>query len=81
MLRKNVGGLDRALRFVVGVALILVGLFVLGGWQGNVVGIIVAGFALIPLATSLIGFCPAYVPFRVSTRSHDEGRRKRHAAT
>lgn len=68
MLRKNVGGLDRALRFVVGVALFLVGLFVLGGWQGNVVGIFVAVFALIPLVTSLIGFCPAYVPLRISTR-------------
>ena len=81
MLRKNVGGFDRALRFVVGVALILVGLFVLGGWQGNVVGIIVAAFALIPLVTSLIGFCPAYVPFQISTRSDDEGSRTRHAAT
>lgn len=81
MLRKNVGGLDRALRFVVGVALILVGLVVLGGWQGNVVGIILAAFALIPLVTSLIGFCPAYVPFRISTRSDDEGSRTRHAAT
>lgn len=80
MLRKNVGGFDRALRFVAGVALIPVGLLVLGGWQGNVVGIIVAAFALIPLATGLIGFCPAYVPFRLSTRS-DEGGRTPRAAT
>ena len=81
MLRKNVGGFDRALRFVLGVALILVGLFVLGGRQGNIVGIIVATCALIPLVTSLIGFCPAYIPFRVSTRSDDDARRTRHAAT
>jgi DUF2892 family protein len=81
MPRKNVGGFDRALRLVVGVALMLVGLFVLGGWQGNVVGIIVAAFALIPLVTSQIGFCPAYVPFRISTRSDDEGSRTRHVAT
>ena len=69
MLRKNVGGLDRTLRFIAGVALVPTGLFVLGGWRGNVIGIVVAAFALIPLVTSLIGFCPAYVPFRISTRA------------
>jgi len=67
MLRKNVGGLDRTLRFVAGVALIPIGLFVLGGWQGNIIGIIVAGVALILLVTSLISFCPAYIPLRIST--------------
>jgi hypothetical protein len=66
---RNVGGLDRTLRFVAGLVLIAVGLFVLGGWQGNVIGNIVAAFALIPLVTGLIGFCPAYVPFRFSTRA------------
>lgn len=69
MLRKNMGGLDRTLRFVAGVLLIPVGLLVLGGWQGNVIGIIVAALALIPVVTGLFGFCPAYVPFRFSTRS------------
>lgn len=69
MLRKNVGGLDRTFRFIAGVALIPTGLFVLGGSRGNIIGIIAAAFALIPLATSVIGFCPAYVPFRISTRA------------
>lgn len=69
MLRKNVGGFDRMLRFVAGVVLIAIGMFVLGGWEGKVIGIIVAALALIPLVTSLIGFCPAYVPFRFSTRT------------
>ena len=68
MLRKNVGGFDRILRFIAGVALIPIGLFVLGGLRGNVIGILVAGLALFPLLTSLIAFCPAYVPFRISTR-------------
>ena len=69
MLKKNVGGFDRTLRSIAGVVLIPIGLFALGGWQGNVIGIVVAAFALIPLVTSLIGFCPAYVPFRFSTRA------------
>jgi len=69
MLGKNMGRSDRTLRFVAGLAFIAVGLFALGGLHGNVVGIIVAAVALIPLVTSLTGFCPAYVPFRISTRA------------
>ncbi len=66
-LRRNMGLLDRTLRFVVGAALIPVGLVALSGWQGNLIGVLVAAFALIPLVTSLTGFCPAYVPFGIST--------------
>jgi hypothetical protein len=68
MFKKNVGGLDRTLRLVVGVAMVLIGLFLLGGWQGNSTGIDVALFALVPLVTGLFGFCGTYVPFRISTR-------------
>ena len=68
MFKKNMGQLDRTLRFVVGVALIPIGLFLLGGWQGNLPGILVAVFGLVPLlVTSLIGFCPGYIPFGIST--------------
>ena len=66
--KKNLGRLDRTVRLIVGVALILVGLFPLSGWRGNSTGIDVALFALIPLVTGLIGSCPAYVPFGISTR-------------
>ena len=68
MFKKNVGRLDRTVRLIVGVALILIGLFLLGGWGGNSTGILVAVLALIPLVTGLIGSCPAYVPFGISTR-------------
>jgi hypothetical protein len=64
MFNKNMGQLDRTLRFVAGVALIPIGLFALGGWQG----ILVAVFGVAPLlVTSLIGFCPGYIPFGIST--------------
>lgn len=49
---KNVGGIDRALRIVVGVALVgatVAGLLPVWGWIG-----------VVPLATGLIGWCPAY---------------------
>ena len=67
VLRRNMGRLDRTLRFIAGVALVPIGLFALGGWQGSLTGILVAAFAVLPLVTSLTGFCPGYVPFRIST--------------
>jgi hypothetical protein len=56
---KNVGGIDRALRIVVGLALlaiVFVGPKTPWGWIG-----------IVPLATALIGFCPAYSLFKLNT--------------
>ena len=49
---KNVGGIDRILRIVVG--LVLVGLAATGrvGWWGWI--------GVVPLLTGLVGACPAY---------------------
>ena len=76
MFEKNMGRLDRTLRFIVAVALIPTGLVALGGWQGNLIGLLVAAFALLPLVTSLTGFCPAYVPFGISTLDREQQRTK-----
>jgi len=69
MLKRNLGRLDRTARFILGAAMLLIGLFVLRGWQGNSTGISVALFALVPLITSLAGICPAYTLLGISTRS------------
>ena len=56
---KNVGGVDRMLRVVVGLALIaatVTGLLPVWGWIG-----------VVPLATGVAGWCPAYLPFGVKT--------------
>lgn len=63
-MKLNVGGIDRILRIVVGLVLVVVGFFVLSGTLGTVVGIV----GLIPLATGAIGWCPLYLPFNISTR-------------
>lgn len=58
-MNKNVGGIDRILRIVVGLALIgltLAGIIGLWGWIG-----------VVPLATAAIGWCPAYLPFGIKT--------------
>ncbi|MEO6148357.1 MAG: DUF2892 domain-containing protein [Sulfuriferula sp.] len=55
----NVGGIDRALRIIVGI--VLIGLAATGkiGWWGYI--------GVVPLVTGLIGWCPAYLPFGVKT--------------
>jgi hypothetical protein len=58
---KNVGGIDRILRIVVGlglIAIVFVGPQTPWGWIG-----------VIPLATALVGFCPAYRLIGMSTCS------------
>ncbi|WP_292936572.1 DUF2892 domain-containing protein [Noviherbaspirillum sp.] len=60
-MKSNVGGIDRVLRVVFGLALIaasLLGAIGAWGWLG-----------LIPLATGVFGFCPAYMPFGLRTCS------------
>jgi hypothetical protein len=60
-MEKNVGGVDRVLRIVVGLGLLSL-LFLLEGnarWWGLI------GVGL--LATGALGWCPAYLPFGIKT--------------
>jgi hypothetical protein len=59
-MKANVGGIDRILRIVVGLALIAWALT--GGPAWAFIGVV-------PVATGLIGWCPAYLPFGLSTCS------------
>lgn len=62
---KNEGMVDRNLRVLLGIALLaftVVGPRTLWGLVG-----------LIPLVTGLVGFCPIYRLFGVSTCEHDKG--------
>lgn len=58
-MKPNVGGIDRILRIVVGIA--LMGLAAAGtiGWWG--------WLGIVPLATGLVGWCPPYALLGVST--------------
>jgi len=62
-MNRNLGTVDRSTRFIVGVVMMGVGFGALGGAAAIVVGIIGAVF----FVTSLIGWCPLYIPFRIST--------------
>jgi DUF2892 family protein len=67
MFRRNVGRLDRAVRLVSGALLLPIGLFTLGGVEGNTLGAITALVGFIGLATGITGFCPLYMPLGIST--------------
>ncbi len=57
-MKKNVGGIDRNLRIVVGLAIIAWGVFAQNWW---------GAIGLIPLLTGLIGWCPPYAILGLST--------------
>lgn len=59
MFKTNVGSVDRILRIAIGLALIALaatGMVGVWGWVG-----------IVPLLTGTFRFCPAYLPFGLST--------------
>lgn len=61
---KNMGTVDRIVRFVIAAAIAL--LYFTGVISGTL-AIILGVLAVVFLATSIIGFCPLYAPFKLST--------------
>jgi hypothetical protein len=59
-LTTNMGGVDRAIRVVVALGLLYVGLFDSGLVANQVVRCILVAFAIINLVTAMAGFCPLY---------------------
>jgi hypothetical protein len=58
-MKQNVGGIDRILRLVVGLAVIAWGIYAKNWW---------GAIGVIPLFTALINWCPAYTLFGLSTK-------------
>lgn len=63
-MKKNMGTIDRVIRIVL--AIVVVILYMNGSITG-VAAIILGILAFVFIITSLIGFCPLYVPFKFST--------------
>lgn len=62
-MKPNIGTTDRIIRFVLGAAIIVLG-FVFQSWWGLI--------GLLPIVTAFIRWCPAYVPFGLSTIGHKQ---------
>jgi len=56
-MKANVGGIDRVFRALVGIAIVVAGVY-FNSWWG--------ALGLIPLATAALGWCPVYLPFGMS---------------
>lgn len=59
----NVGNLDRILRVVVGLVLVAFGAGLVPGFEPQIWG----WLGLVPLATALMGWCPAYALLGIDT--------------
>ncbi len=62
-MKFNVGGPDRIFRAVVGIAIIAAGVYY-QNWLGAI--------GIVPLFTAVFKFCPAYLPFGLSTNKKSE---------
>lgn len=67
-MKRNEGGLDRGVRIVLGIALIVLGLTGVFGGALAVVGYILGGLLVV---TGAVGFCLVYAIFGISTRKPD----------
>ncbi|MCB1645543.1 MAG: DUF2892 domain-containing protein [Pseudomonadales bacterium] len=63
-MKQNVGGADRIIRIIVGLAVIAAGVW-FQSWWGAV--------GLVPLGTALVGWCPPYALLGISTCSVKSG--------
>ena len=63
-MKKNMGTIDRIIRILLAIVVII--LYMTGSITG-VAAIILGLLAFVFIVTSLIGFCPLYWPFKIST--------------
>ena len=69
-MKKNMGTIDRSIRILI--AIVVAVLYFTGQISGTaaiILGILAAVFIL----TSLVGTCPLYLPFGLSTRRRQQG--------
>jgi hypothetical protein len=62
---QNMGNVDRVFRVLI--AAVVVALYFTGKISG-VTAIVLGVIAVAFVVTSLVGFCPGYFPFKISTR-------------
>lgn len=64
-MKQNMGTTDRIIRVIIAA---LFAYLYFGGVVTGALGIILLVLAVVFVATSVIAFCPLYLPFKLSTR-------------
>ena len=68
-MKKNIGTTDKTLRIVIA---IIIGVLYFTNVISGTLAIILGVLAIVFIATSLISFCPLYLPFNMSTCKNKE---------
>lgn len=68
-MKKNMGGFDRIFRVIVAIVAVVVYAM---GWVSGVWGIVLLVAAGIFVLTSLLSFCPLYVPLGLNTKEKSQ---------
>ncbi|MFZ4455338.1 MAG: YgaP family membrane protein [Bacteroidales bacterium] len=68
-MKKNMGTADKVIRIIV--ALIIAGLY-FGGVVEGTLGIVLLVVAAVFVLTSVVSFCPLYLPFGIKTCPKEE---------
>lgn len=68
-MKKNMGMVDKWVRFS---AALLVGILYYAGIISGTLAIVLGALALVFILTSMVSFCPLYLPFGISTRPKSE---------
>lgn len=66
-MKKNMGSIDKTVRIILGVVIIVLGLYFQNWW--GLIGVVL-------LLTSFLNFCPLYVPFGISTNKENSDTKK-----
>lgn len=64
-MKLNMGAIDRSIRLV---AAVVIAVLYFTGQIAGTVAIVLGIVAVIFLVTSIVGWCPGYLPFGLSTR-------------
>ncbi|TYB31122.1 MAG: DUF2892 domain-containing protein [Candidatus Mcinerneyibacterium aminivorans] len=68
-MRKNMGKIDKIIRFILAVVVIILIIF---NQITNTAAVILGILAIIFILTSFTGVCPLYIPLKINTKKEDE---------
>lgn len=68
-MRKNMGKIDKIIRFILAVVVIILIIF---NQITNTAAVILGILAIIFILTSFTGVCPLYIPLKINTKKEDK---------